>query len=191
MHDMFIPSQHLSSSSSNIGVVQINQKKRKADHFSNFINTTNQSNLLNNSNNLINHPNNPINNSNIASNQQCHQQSNNHHHHNQKLSNSLVNNSANNNLNELLDLQQHNSGNSARDLIYNNISGVGDCQTNIGCNEQTGTPNTDNINDTNAILAQTFVRASTIKLLDTYQRCGQKVRNIPTLNYFLAYKLLS
>lgn len=183
MHDMFIPSQHLSSSSSNIGVVQINQKKRKADHFSNFINTTNQSNLLNNSNNLINHPNNPINNSNIASNQQYHQQSNNHHH-NQKLSNSLVNNSANNNLNELLDLQQHNSGNSARDLIYNNISGVGDCQTNIGCNEQTGTPNTDNINDTNAILAQTFVRASTIKLLDTYQRCGQKVRNIQTLSYF-------
>lgn len=26
------------------------------------------------------------------------------------------------------------------------------------------------------IIPQTFVRASTIKLLDTYQRCGQKVR---------------
>lgn len=32
MHDMFIPSQHLSTSSSS-GVVQPSQKKRKADHF--------------------------------------------------------------------------------------------------------------------------------------------------------------
>lgn len=34
IHDMFIPSQHLATSSSS-GVVQPSQKKRKADHFSN------------------------------------------------------------------------------------------------------------------------------------------------------------
>lgn len=34
-----------------------------------------------------------------------------------------------------------------------------------------------------ALLPQNFIRASTIKLLDTYQRCGQKVRTLS--NYFL------
>lgn len=29
----------------------------------------------------------------------------------------------------------------------------------------------------NGVMPQNFIRASTIKLLDTYQRCGQKVSN--------------
>lgn len=38
---------------------------------------------------------------------------------------------------------------------------------------------------------QPFVRASTIKLLDTYQRCGQKVRRAPMIFFFFGWLLPS
>ncbi|XP_044734949.1 homeodomain-interacting protein kinase 2 isoform X2 [Chrysoperla carnea] len=277
MHDMFIPSQHLSSNSSNIGVVQINQKKRKADHFlsnsgnhhnsdfttnystnldTNLLSSTHQHNqqqqnstshhhqhgtdinntvignntssiLLSSSNQhqnqhsnttsstyLINHPNNPINNSNII-----------YHQTQYGTNNNLGNSAATGGINHKLQVHNKNSGatsdlelitdinnttvvrtSAANTTQFNNSSGgVENTTFNIGTgtgtcagtggggnvhtdNTQTTTTDTtlstkssggttspstnDNTNDT--IIAQTFVRASTIKLLDTYQRCGQK-----------------
>lgn len=277
---MFIPSQHLSSNSSNIGVVQINQKKRKADHFlsnsgthhnsdfttnystnldTNLLSSTHQHNqqqqnstshhhqhgtdinntvignntssiLLSSSNQhqnqhsnttsstyLINHPNNPINNSNIIYHQTQYGTNNN-------LGNSAAtgginhklqvhnnkNSGATSDLELITDInnttvvrtsaanttQFNNSSGGVENTTFNIGTGTGTCAGTGGGgnvhtdNTQTTTTDTtlstkssggttspstnDNTNDT--IIAQTFVRASTIKLLDTYQRCGQKVR---------------
>lgn len=110
MHDMFIPSQHLATSSSS-GVVQHNQKKRKADHFNTAYSQLNAGSFSQYERNTV----------------------------------FSVNGAAN-----------------------ANSHGNSNCPTVNGTSDVPASSPTGN-------KTQTFVRASTIKLLDSYQRCGQKV----------------
>lgn len=146
---MFISSQHLGSSSSSSGVVQHNQKKRKADHFNNN-NTTHNQQVTTNS--FAQHDGN-----------------------NGLFSVSNTSGGAHLNSQTLLPTQrasnvhqsQHHHQQQQQHQQQQRLINSTTVASNV---QQTYSPST-NVNSTQ----QPFVRASTIKLLDTYQRCGQKV----------------